>query len=111
MISDYASLFSLLTLAFSLNYLVVTSKIFSGIRNFFLVKFHFLGELLSCLQCMGFWSGVIFSCLSYYNLVSVDFTSISFSTNPIVSIILFGLLSSLYSVVVNSAIGFLNMWR
>ena len=111
MTTDYFSLFNLLTLSFALNYMIVTSKIFYGIRNFFLVKVNFLGEMLSCLQCMGFWSGIIFSSLSYFKFIRVDFNLVSFSDNPTISIILFGLLSSLYSVIINSSIGFLNMWR
>lgn len=108
---NYMNILNLLTLAFAFTYILVTAKILSSIRNFLLVRVSFLGELVSCLQCMSFWSGVIFSCLCYFRVLNIPFESVSFSSNWILSIFILGLLSSLYSVVFNSLIGFLNNWR
>jgi hypothetical protein len=108
---NYLHILNLLTLSFAFTYIVVTAKILAQARNFLLIKFSFIGELVSCLQCMSFWSGVIFSSLCYFKIINIPFESISFSSIDLLSIVIIGFLSSLYSVVFNSLVGFLNNWR
>jgi uncharacterized membrane protein len=96
-------------LSFSLCYMVVASYIFSPVRSFFLVKFPFIGRLLSCVQCFGFWSGVIVYLLSISGLIDRRFTSPDdFSHYIVIEAFLYGLASSLISVIINSVIFFLN---
>lgn len=46
--------------------IIVNGAIFDQPRRYFLVKMPFIGKLLSCVQCTGFWVGlVIFSPLLY----------------------------------------------
>lgn len=97
-----------LLISFSFCYLVVTSYIVAPVRNYFLVKYPYIGKLLSCIQCFGFWSGFIFSSLSYFELISINQDNIKFSNIPLLSFFLCGLLASLFSVLVNSIIFYLN---
>jgi len=98
----------LLTISFSFCYLVVTSYIVAPIRNYFLVKSPYIGKLLSCIQCFGFWSGFLFSLASYYNLLSIKYENIEFSHITVINFFVCGLLSSLFSVLMNSFIFYLN---
>ena len=95
--------------SFSLCYMVVASYIFSPIRNFLLVKFPFIGRLLSCIQCFGFWSGLlIYSVCKSGMMGSMFLFSEGFSDFVFVEAILYGLAASLASVFLNSIIFFLN---
>lgn len=95
--------------SFSLCYMVVASYIFSPVRNFFIVKVPFLGRLLSCVQCFGFWSGLAIYSLSATGLMTPIFLSAdTFSDYAVIEAILYGLASSLVSVYLNSLIFFLN---
>jgi hypothetical protein len=97
-----------LLVSFSFCYLVVTSYIVAPVRNYFLVKYPYIGKLLSCIQCFGFWSGFLFSLLSYFGLISINQDNIRYSDIPIFSFLLCGLLASLFSVLANSLIFYLN---
>lgn len=48
-----------LFIGWSLTSIIVNGKIFSPIRNFFLVKSPFIGNLLSCIQCTSVWVGAL----------------------------------------------------
>lgn len=97
-----------LLFSFSFCYLVVTSYIVAPIRNYFLVRLPYIGKLLSCIQCFGFWSGFLFSLLSYFDLISINQDNIRFSNIPLLSFFICGLLASLFSVLSNSVIFYLN---
>jgi len=97
-----------LVISFSFCYLVVTSYIVAPIRNYFIVRLPYIGKLLSCIQCFGFWSGFLFSMSVYYDLLSLDYESITFSEIAIVNFFVCGLLSSIFSVLANSFIFYLN---
>ena len=47
--------------AWGLTHLIVSGKIFDRIRNWVIIKSVFFGNLISCYQCTGFWSGVLIS--------------------------------------------------
>jgi hypothetical protein len=89
--------------------MVVASYIFSPIRNYFLVRFPFAGRLLSCIQCFGFWSGLVIYLLCKFGILDGRFLSTdTFSDFIAVEAILYGLVASLASVFFNSVIFFLN---
>lgn len=50
-------LFILSTAGFTL--IITTSYLFKNIREFCIKKNHFLGKLVKCSQCTGFWVGLI----------------------------------------------------
>jgi len=97
-----------LLISFSACYLVATSHIIAPIRNYLTVRSEYLGKLIGCIQCLGFWTGVFFSILSYFDLISVEYFSIEYSKYPFINFIIWGLLSSLFSVLANSFIFYLN---
>ena len=99
------------TISFSFNYLFVTSRLLAGIRNWTLVKIPLLGEFLSCLQCVGFWSSVIFYSASKYLGMNTGVQIGLFSDVLILDIFVYSILSSLFAVLLNSIIVFLNSWR
>lgn len=43
---------------FGLTHILVSSKIMGGFRNWLLVKFPFIGEMLECYQCTSFWASM-----------------------------------------------------
>lgn len=98
----------LLAISFSFCYLLVTSKIFSGIRNYFIVKAPIIGDFLSCIQCVGFWSGSLVFYLCYSGVINLNYSDVVLSDYVVVNIIIGGFMSSLFSVISNSIIFFLN---
>lgn len=56
-------------IAYSFSNIVVVSKIALPIRNFFILNknkgFNYIGNLLSCMMCFGFWSGVILHLINF----------------------------------------------
>lgn len=52
--------------SFGITTIISTSKIFKPVRKFIGDRSRFLGELLSCSMCTGFWVGVFLS-LTYYS--------------------------------------------
>ena len=52
--------------SFGITTIVSVSKIFKPVRDFAETKSKFLGELLACSMCTGFWVGVFLS-LAYYS--------------------------------------------
>jgi len=63
----------LLYVGWSVASLVVNGNIFSGIRNFLLVKIPFLGNLISCVQCLSFWIGAVFVFLFHKGILPFYF--------------------------------------
>jgi len=45
--------------------ILVNGSILQEIRNYFLVQLPFFGKLFTCVQCSGFWVGVLMGILSY----------------------------------------------
>jgi len=57
-----------------LTHLLVSSKILEGIRNWLLIYIPFIGKMLECYQCTGFWTSLILYFLfPNLNLGSIDF--------------------------------------
>ena len=52
--------------SFGITTIISVSKIFKPVREFIGTKSKFLGELLACSMCTGFWVGVFLS-LAYYS--------------------------------------------
>ena len=52
--------------SFGITTIISVSKIFKPVREFIGAKSKFLGELLACSMCTGFWVGVFLS-LAYYS--------------------------------------------
>lgn len=49
----------MLLFGFSVTTTVVNGSIFDNLRNWALVKLPFIGKLLTCIMCFGFWIGVL----------------------------------------------------
>ena len=101
-------LFEFLILSFSINYMVVSSRIFSPVRNFFIVKTPFIGDILSCIQCFGFWSGFFVFFLAKFGPVVFHGLDFSISQYLVIDLLCLSLFSSLFSVLGNSILVFLN---
>jgi hypothetical protein len=83
--------------------ILVNGSILDGIRNFCLVKLPFLGKLFTCIQCSGFWIGILLGILSILNFLETplwDFT-------PVARVFASGFLISGCSVIINSTVFFL----
>jgi hypothetical protein len=50
--------------------ILVNGSILQGIRNYFLVQLPFLGKLFTCVQCSGFWVGLLLGVLSCFGLLT-----------------------------------------
>jgi hypothetical protein len=57
-----------------LTHILVSSKIFEGLRNWLLISFPFFGEMLNCYQCTSFWTSIIL--YFFFNNLHID--SVSF---------------------------------
>jgi hypothetical protein len=63
--------------ATGLSYIVTRSKLFKRIREGVTLRNKYLGELISCPKCFGFWAGLI-SCIIFFiglKLLLVGFSS------------------------------------
>ena len=100
-------LFYYLVGSFSLCFMLVTSKIFSSIRNFLVVKLSYLGLIITCIQCMGFWSGFLIFSLKYFGVLDLQLKTFS-TSYPVIDFIIWPLISSLFCVLGDSVIFKLN---
>ena len=50
--------------------ILVNGSILQGIRNYFLVQLPFFGKLFTCIQCSGFWVGILLGILSHLEILS-----------------------------------------
>lgn len=51
--------------SYGLTNIIVYSTLFRPIREFFMKRINFIYELMSCVMCTGFWSGVLLSSLLF----------------------------------------------
>lgn len=58
-----------------LTHLLVSSKILEGFRNWLLIYTPFIGRMLECYQCTGFWTSLFL----YFIFPEINFGSISFN--------------------------------
>lgn len=94
--------FTYLFLAWSLTNAVVNGSILDPIRDYFLVKVSLVGKLLSCVMCVGFWSGFILALLFNPGMDLVNFLDSKY-----LSYLAYGFISSGFSVLMNSFIVFM----
>lgn len=80
--------------------ILVNGSIFNGIRNYFLVKSPSIGKLFSCIQCSGFWVGILMGILSYLELIFPPFQKSYFLSDIFIS----GALISGSCVIINSIV-------
>lgn len=93
--------FELLLSAIGLTLILKWGYIFNIPRNWLKSKSEFFKELLSCSQCLGFWSGFLISlaiCLLQFN----------FSLGAIFSCFMMGFASSFLSQVADLSIGLMD---
>lgn len=93
--------------SFSLCFMLVTSKIFSPLRNYLVVKFNYLGSIITCIQCMGFWCGFLFYSLKYFEVLDLQLKIFSIKY-PVIDFMIWPLISSLFCVLGDSLIFKLN---
>lgn len=74
-------------------HILVSSKIFSGFRDWVLIRYPFFGDLINCYQCSSFWISIVlyffFNDLSL-NTVGYEFIGIKLSLD----FIFFGFIGS-----------------
>ena len=80
--------------------ILVNGSILQGIRNYFLVQLPFLGKLFTCVQCSGFWVGILLGILSYLG----SLTSPLWDCPAYVQILGSGFLVSGSCVIINSIV-------
>ena len=84
--------------------ILVNGSIFYSLRNYLLVKVPFIGKLFTCVQCSGFWVGILMGVLSSIGEISSPFWD--YAEWP-VQILGSGFLISGSSVVINALVFFL----
>ena len=94
----------LLFLGWAITNLIVNSSILDGPRNYLLVKHKFIGELVSCVMCTGFWVGVLLYFV-YFPVHLIVETTILFK-NSVLDVFVLGFINSGFAVLVNSLIFF-----
>jgi hypothetical protein len=47
--------------SFGLTHIIVAGKIFDQIRDYIIINYPLIGDLITCYQCTGFWVGVSLS--------------------------------------------------
>jgi len=80
--------------------ILVNGSILQGIRNYFLVQLPFLGKLFTCIQCSGFWVGILLGILSRLEILS----SPLWDAPALAQIIGSGFLISGSCVIINSVV-------
>ena len=80
--------------------ILVNGSIFNEIRNYFLVKFPSIGKLFSCVQCSGFWVGILMGILFYSDFIFPPFDKSHFLSDIFIS----GALISGSCVIINSLV-------
>lgn len=97
-------------IGWSITSILVNGSIFDPLRIYLLVKKPILHKLFSCMQCSGFWVGIIMGILSVSGLIYHPLGSLFNIQNPWVgstfSLVSYGFLNSGISVLVNSLVVF-----
>ena len=83
-----------------LTIIITTSKMLKPFREFASVKSLFIGELLSCSLCTGFWVGIFFYLLPEILFINIEIINIKINFNIFVkTIISYAALGSVFSEV------------
>ena len=56
-------------IGWSITSILVNGSIFDGFRNYLLVKHPIFAKLLSCMQCSGFWIGILLGSLATSGII------------------------------------------
>lgn len=80
--------------------ILVNGSILNSIRNYFIVKSPVISKLLTCIQCSGFWVGILLGILSQLSLIPSQFGNCYW----IFGIFASGFLVSGSSVIINSLV-------
>lgn len=91
-----------LFIGWSITSIIVNGKIFSPVRNYFLVTNPFIGNLLSCIQCTSVWVGalIFFPLLGFGEITGI-------SEHPLVNYLMYPFMQSGFAVIVESFVIFL----
>lgn len=96
-------------LGWSATSILVNGSIFDQIRIYLQVKIPFISKLMTCIQCSGFWVGVLIGIIASYDIILNPMDSVV-TTNGIreifLSIFLYGLFISGVSVLLNGLVVF-----
>jgi hypothetical protein len=99
-----------LIIGWSITSILVNGSIFDPLRIYLLVKKPILHKLFSCMQCSGFWVGVVIGLLSVSGLIYHPLDSLFDIENiwisPAITVIGYGFLNSGISVLINSLVVF-----
>jgi hypothetical protein len=80
--------------------ILVNGSILNGVRSFCLIRIPILGKLFSCVQCSGFWVGILLGVLSVLEVLESPLWDFS----PVARVFASGFLISGCSVLINSTI-------
>lgn len=68
-IKKYFKMFIYSFIGWGITNLLVNGSIFDDIRNYLLVMHPKLGKLLTCMQCSGFWVGVLLGLFNFAGII------------------------------------------
>lgn len=86
---------------------IVNGSILDKPRRWTLVKFPILGNLLSCIRCLGFWAGfLIFGYLTHEDILGSILPWVT--SDPFINYLIFPFLQSSVGVIIESVIIFLR---
>jgi hypothetical protein len=80
--------------------ILVNGSILNGVRSFCLIRIPILGKLFSCVQCSGFWVGILLGVLSVLEVLESPLWDFS----PVARVFASGFLISGCSVLIKSTI-------
>ena len=100
----------MIIIGWSITNIVVNGSIFDGVRIYLMVKSQMFSKLLTCMQCSGFWVGIVLGFLSVLDHIINPFSNFLNSSSILyfpLTILAWGFLNSGISVIINSLIVFL----
>lgn len=108
----FPAIFLISMIGWSLTNLLVNGSIFDSLRNYLLVKSPAIAKLLTCMQCSGFWVGVLIGLLVYHGILyNILFYAVpiqdAWYSQPL-TIFFHGVFISGVSVFINSILTFLH---
>ena len=97
-----------LLIGWSITSILVNGIIFNSLRNYTIVKLPKLSNLMTCMQCSGFWVGVLLGLLSVFNITInpiCELFNMKIGNSFFIDILVlffYGTLNSGVSVIINS---------
>jgi hypothetical protein len=100
-----------LLIGWSITSILVNGSIFDPLRNYLTVKAPFFSKLLTCMQCSGFWVGVILGSLAVTKTIVHPLESLVKLQQEWISLLIYVLAYAFtisgISVIINSILVFL----